>query len=188
MQDTFSPKESLLLIQSMIEKTKSNLSDNRYYFLLWGWLAFTALIAQFILKRVLQFPYHYMVWLVTIVGVFATIYHVKKHAAATKARTYVGDSMQSLWMGMGISFFVLIVLFSKIGWQYCYPFFILMYGLGTFVSGKIIRFKPFVIGGIINWVLACIAVFVAYDFQMLLAAAAIACSYLVPAYLIKKTK
>jgi len=64
-------------------------------------------------------------------------------------------------------------------------FFIVFYGLGTFVSGKILRFRPFVIGGIINWLLAGAAVFFSFDYQMLFGAAAIAISYLIPAYLLK---
>jgi hypothetical protein len=47
MQENFSPQESLLLIQSMINKAKSDLEENRFYFLLWGWMAFLAFLAQF---------------------------------------------------------------------------------------------------------------------------------------------
>jgi predicted PurR-regulated permease PerM len=77
---------------------------------------------------------------------------------------------------------------DKNGWLYCYPFFILMYGLGTFVSGRLLQFKPLMIGGILNWILACVAVFFSFDYQMLFAAAAILSSYLIPGYLIKPQK
>lgn len=38
MEENFSPQESLQLIQSMISKTKTNISENRFYFLFWGGL------------------------------------------------------------------------------------------------------------------------------------------------------
>ena len=91
--------------------------------------------------------------------------------------------------GMGISFFVLsFIMTSGVGWQHAWPFFILFYGLGTFVSGKILRFKPLIVGGIINWILACAASFFPFDYQLLFAAAAILISYLVPGYMIQSEK
>lgn len=189
MQQEFTPQQSLQLIQAMIQKTKANLGENRFYFLLWGWCIFLAILVQFTLKVFLDFRYHYMVWLVTVVALFITIWHNKKTADLHKARTYVGESMGYLWMGVGISFFIMSFIISAgIGWFHAWPFMILMYGLGTFISGKILQFKPLVIGGILNWCISVAAVFVPYDYQLLLAALAIATSYLVPAYLIKPEK
>ena len=73
----------------------------------------------------------------------------------------------------------------KIGWQYCFPFFILFYGLGTFISGKLIRFTPLIIGGIINWILAAVSVHFPYDDQMLFAAGALLTSYIIPGHLLR---
>jgi hypothetical protein len=94
--------------------------------------------------------------------------------------------MGYLWTGIGVSFFILsfIVSSSAEGWNFSYPFFIMLYGLGTFVSGKIIKFKPLVIGGIINWCLACISVFFSFDYQLLFAAAALLTSYIIPGHLL----
>jgi hypothetical protein len=61
----------------------------------------------------------------------------------------------------------------------------MLYGLGTFVSGSIIRFRPLVIGGIIAWALAIGCTYVSYDYQMLFGAAAILISYIIPAYMLR---
>lgn len=69
--------------------------------------------------------------------------------------------MQYLWVGMGVSFFVLSMILSKVGCgSSVFPFFIMLYGLGTFISGKIIKFNPLVIGGIAAWALAIGAMYV----------------------------
>ena len=193
MEDQFSPRQSLQLIQSMIDKTKANISYNRVYFLMWGWITFIGIMGQFVLKVLLHYRHHYAVWIITLIGIVISIGYTIKNKKRRAVRTYVDDSMGILWSGMAISFFVLsfIITFLRTensGWLYCYPFFILMYGLGTFVSGKLLQFRPLVIGGIINWVLACIAVFFDFDYQMLFAAAAILTSYLIPGYLIKSQK
>ena len=190
MEEDFSPQHSLQLIQSMIDKTKENISHNRIYFLMWGWLSFVGILGQFFLKVVMHYRYHYLIWLITIVGVVANIVYTARNNKHRTVRTYIGESMSILWSGMAISFFVLsfIITFLRTensGWIYCYPFFIMMYGLGTFVSGKLLHFRPLIVGGIINWLLACMAVFFAFDYQMLFAAAAILSSYLIPGYMLK---
>jgi hypothetical protein len=95
--------------------------------------------------------------------------------------------MNYLWAGMGISFFVLSAIFFKLGWFNCYPFFILFYGLGAFVSGKLLQFTPFVVGGIISWCLASIAVWFTFDYQSLFAAAALLFSHIIPGHLLQKS-
>src|SRR3712207_2900375 len=136
MNDAFSPRESLELIQSMINKTKSGMSENRPYFLVWGWVAFIAIMGQFILKVVFDYEHHYIVWLLTFVGVFVTI-NLNRKGRRPMVRTWVGESMSHLWMGVGISFGILTFLFTRMpnGFLYCYPFYILFYGMGTFISG-----------------------------------------------------
>lgn len=186
--EKFSAQQSLQLIQSMIEKAKSNITGNRFYFLLWGWIAFVAIIGQFLLKVDFEYEHHYMVWLLTFAGAGLSIYHSAKNEKQRKVKTYVDENMSYLWTGMGISFFVISILFIKIGWQYCFPFFILLYGLGTFVSGRILHFTPLIIGGLTNWALSVVSVWFHFDYQMIFAAAAILFSYIIPGHLLKPEK
>jgi hypothetical protein len=187
-QENFSPQDSIAVIQDMIAKAKNNIGDNSTQLLLWGWVTFAAFISQFLLKNVADCRQHYLVWMVIVPAAIVSTYIGKKQKRAYKATGYIQDAMGYLWMGMGISFFVLCVIFSKLGWgSNIYPFFILMYGLGTFVSGKLLQFTPLVAGGIAAWLLAVAASFVAYDYQMLLGAAAIMASYIIPAHILHKT-
>lgn len=186
-QENFSPQDSLKLIQTMIAKTRRDMGDNSNQFLLWGWVSFAGFIGQFILKSVFAYQKHYLVWLITLPTIFVSIYLGNKQQRLQKVNTYLGDSMRYLWMGMGISFFVLSIIFSRMGWSSSvFPFFILFYGMGTFISGKFLQFTPLVIGGILAWILAIGATYVTYDYQMLFAAAAILFSYIIPAYLMRQ--
>jgi hypothetical protein len=188
MEENFSPQQSLQLIQSMISKAKADISQNRFFFLLWGWVAFSCIIGQFVLKVLVHYRHHYIVWLaIFVASVVSVVYSRRVSRAST--RTYVGDSMSYLWTGLGISFGVLSFIITKsIGWVNAYPFFILLYGLGTFVSGRLLRSTPLVAGGIFNWCLAIASVFVHFDYQLLMAAAAILTSYIIPGHLIKPEK
>jgi hypothetical protein len=189
MEDNFSPQQSLLLIESMIKKVRSDISYNRFYFLFWGWFTFLAILGQFILKVVVGYQHHYLVWIGVLPAVIITIFRSKKSHEG-KHTTYVGDSMKYLWTGIGVSFFVLsfIITNTEGKWLIAYPFFILFYGLGTFVSGMILKFRPLIIGGIFNWLLACVCVLLPYDYQLLVAAAAILTSYIIPGHIIQPAK
>lgn len=185
-QEKFSPEQSLQLIQSMIRNTKQEISDNSIYFLVWGWITFFACTGQFILKHIYQYEKHYLVWTVIIIGIVFSVYQGRKEEKTNKVKTYIDDSIKHLWSGMAISFFVLGMILTKLGWgTSIFPFFIMLYGLGTFVTGSIIRFRPLITGGIIAWALAISSTFVSYDYQMLFGAAAILISYIIPAYLLR---
>ena len=185
-QEKFSPEQSLHLIQSMISKTKQVMSDNSIYFLVWGWLTFFACTGQFVLKNTFHYEKHYLVWLVVVIGIIFSIYQGRKDEKVNRAKTYIDDSIKYLWSGMATSFFVLGLILTKLGWGTpIFPFFIMLYGLGTFVTGSIIRFRPLIIGGIIAWFLAIGSTFVSYDYQMLFGAAAILVSYIIPAYMLR---
>lgn len=185
-QEDFSPQDSLKVIQSMLEKTREDFSRDDFYFLVWGWVTFIACAGQFVLKNLLNYPKHYLVWWIIVPAIALTVYHSIKEKKTSGVKTYIGESMKYLWIGMGITYFVLSMILSNTGWNNTvYPFYILLYGLGTFVSGCFIRFKPLIIGGICAWALAIACVFLAYDYQMLAAAAAILVSYIIPAYLLR---
>ncbi|MBI3137744.1 MAG: hypothetical protein HYZ15_04085 [Sphingobacteriales bacterium] len=189
MEEKFSPEQSLELIQSMIRKTRQTMSDKSIYFLVWGWLTLIGCTGQFILKHILAYEKHYLVWLITFFGFAFTVYQGQKDEKNRKVLTYVDDSIKHLWAGMVISFFLLIVILSRQGWgTNVFPYFIMLYGLGTFVSGRMLRFRPLAAGGVIAWALAIAATFASYDYQMLFAAAAILFSYIIPAYLLRKRK
>ncbi len=186
-QENFSPQESLQLIQSMITKTRRDIGDNSKHFLLWGWATFIACTAQFILKNIYGYPKHYLVWLIIIPASIISVYMGIKEGKKRDATTYIGESMKYLWMGMGISYFVLSFILSRMGWQTnVFPFFILLYGLGTFISGKLLQFKPLVFGGLSAFALAIGSTFFSYDYQMLFGAGAILISYIIPAYMLQR--
>jgi hypothetical protein len=89
------------------------------------------------------------------------------------------DEHRDIFYGNGIHFF-------KNGWQYCFPFYMLMYGIGCFITGRLIKFAALVWGGIGAWVLAILATYLDYDANILVTAGAILISYIIPGYLLRR--
>ncbi|HNP23723.1 MAG TPA: hypothetical protein PKM63_18785 [Panacibacter sp.] len=182
----FSPAESLKLIQSMIDKTKNSISDKSHYFLLWGWAIFIGCVLQYWLKVIVNWPQHYYAWLITPVALVVHFYFTLRDKRKEKVQTYIGEAFRYLWISIGSSFMVLAFIFSHIGWQYCYPFYILFYAIGTYVSGSLIKFKPLKYGGLVCFPLAAVAELLSSDDQILILALAVMLSYIIPGYLLRQ--
>lgn len=185
-EEQFSPEDSLQLIQSMIDKAKNTVADNSFYFLLWGWLVFIASLVQFVMKVILHSPYHYLAWCLMFVGLVASTWYGYNEHRQKRVRTYVGELLNYLWIGILMSYVLIGFIFARTGWENCSPFYMLLYALGNFVSGRALKFAPLVWGAIACWVLAVIATFTSFNTNILLGALAILCSNIIPGFLLKK--
>ena len=182
----FTPEESLHLIQTMITKTKTSVAADSFYLLFWGWLVFASCFIEYILKVIVKYPDHYIIWwLMPIGGIVSAIYGARQ-AKKQRVKTFVEEALDYLWISLAFSFvtLVLINIFSS-GWQTAFTHYILLYAIGTFVTGKLIRFRPLVIGGLLNFIFAVISVRFSYDNQLLLGGVAILTSYIIPGYLLR---
>lgn len=176
-QPAYSSADSLLL------KVRRDVVARRSYFLLWGWFVFAAFLLQYVLKVLVASRYHYLVWLGLLPLAAFTILKSKRQQKQVYT-SVIGDCMRHLWTALGVSFFVvgLMAGFSK--GQNIYGYLILLYGIGTFVSGHLLKFAPLATGGILCWPLAFACSLLKPDLQLLAAAAAILVSYIIPAHLL----
>ncbi len=182
-----SPQESLDLIKTMINKTKDSVGDDSFYFLLWGWLVFICCITEFILKIYFQYPNHFVVWwCMPVAGVVSGIYGARQ-SKSQRVKSFVDEALNYLWIAIATSFIVLVIINMLNGqaWQTAFTYYILLYAIGTFVSGSLLRFKPLIIGGLINFVLAAVSAKMNYDNQLLIGAIAILISYIIPGHLLR---
>jgi hypothetical protein len=108
-----------------------------------------------------------------------------KEKKQEKIKTFIGEANKQVWMALGFSYLILGFIFSKIGWQYSFPFYILLYGIGTYISGSLLKFKPLKIGGIFCLFLAALTPYLEYSLQILLMAFAILISYIIPGHLLR---
>ena len=183
--EKFSPEKSLALIQSMIDKAKNSAADDSFYFLLWGWLVFAASTMQFVLRVILHSPYHYLAWCLMFVGIIVSTAHGYLEHRNKKVRTYIEELLNNLWIGIFLSYVFFGFIFARLGWQNCYPFFMLLYAVGCFVTGRALKFPPLVWGAASSWILAIVSTFTSYETNMLLSALAILLCYIIPGYLLK---
>lgn len=176
-QPAFSTADSILL------KVRRDVVARRAYFLLWGWFAFAAFLLQYVLKVVFASPQHYLVWLGLLPLAVFTVLKANRQQKQIYT-SVIGDCMRHLWTALGFSFFVVGLMAGLTKGANVYGYFILLYGIGTFVSGRLLKFAPLATGGAFCWPLALACSLLKPDGQLLVAAAAILVSYIIPAHLL----
>lgn len=182
----FSPEESLQLIQSMITKTKDAVAVDSFYLLFWGWLVFVCCVVEYILMVYFKYPYHSFVWFTMPLGGIVSAVYSTRQARKRTSTTYIEEALGFLWIAIGIAFFVMVFInVISDAWKTAFTYYILMYAIGTFVSGKLIRFQPLVIGGILNFILAAVSIKFNFANQLLIGAVAILTSYIIPGHLLR---
>jgi hypothetical protein len=176
-------QESLVIIQQMMNKTKEQLFDNSNLFLLWGFAAFICTVTQYFLIKT-NIQNSEAVWIAMPIIAVIHIYIVIKQRSKIKVQTYNGNAISALWTAIGFAFISIVFFASqKIN---ILPTIILLYAIGTFVTGKVIDFKPLVFGGSVCFLLSIAIAFIKDENQLILMAAAILISYIIPGFLLKK--
>ena len=187
MEQTLDQQTSLKLIREMIETSKTNYSENAIFFLLWGWLVLAASIIHFVLLKI-NYPLSWLPWPILMIGgsIASTIIGIRI-GKRSKVWSYIDKMMVYLWYGFFITIVILIVftILDKLTWHAAQPLIIALYGLGTFVSGGVLKFKPLIIGGIICWICAIAAFILPYEYGLLLISISIIVSYLIPGYILQ---
>ena len=176
-------QEHLALIADMINIARKEYSDNSFIYLVWGWSVCLASLAQYVLIEMKK-ECSGAVWLILIpVAIFHIIFSVRQNRNE-KVKTHMDKILGYVWTAVGVSLGVVgcSVYVMQLS---AYPVFILLYGIGTFISGGIMNLKPMKIGAICCWVIAIVAFHVPFEYQSLLLSLSLILSYIIPGHLLK---
>jgi hypothetical protein len=185
-EKSFSPIDSLHLIESMINKAQNQFSENGTLYLLWGWVVFFCSLTQYLLLKLTNYSNAGMVWIATILVMIYQIVYISKKQKVEKVKTYTDEIIGYVWMTFGICMGLLSFIMAKLNiWMLFYPFIFLFYGVPTFLSGAIMRFKPLMIGGFSCWILSVISVFIHSIEIILLFIPAVLFGWIIPGYLLR---
>ncbi len=187
-------QKSIEIIRNMIAHSKRNLQNQSPFYLLWGWVIFIAAIANFVMLY-REVSIHYLVWPVAITaGIIGSIVLGIRMKKKARTVTFIDRAMSFLWSGW-VAFLFLVLAAAGMGyfsWALTYALIIGLYGLGTFVSGGILRFKPLIVGGIFSFAIALFCLLLRFtakehfDLMLVALALSILVSYLIPGYLLRR--
>ena len=182
-----SEKESLELITSMINKAKGRVNETGTLYLLWGWLILICCIVQFVGIYFFNYAESYYIWFSTWLLVIYQFSYIGSRKKIYKTKTYMGEINGFVWLVFFISMMLVIFIGSYLKkYEIINPLLLMLYGMPTFLSGIILKFKPLLIGGICCWILSVISVFISGDFQLLLVAIAVIAGWIIPGYILRQ--
>lgn len=200
-------KESLELITQMINKAKNSYHSTGIGSMMWG-----AVVAVCSLVKLSEIHFGYKlpfdIYLLTLLAIIPQVFISIKEKKEQKVKSYDDIYMDYLWLGFGITIFLLIhvtnAVFNVYGpmaeeykiltgrsvtfrfHEFITPLFLILYGMPTFVTGAACKFKPMLWGGLLCWVCSVITVYTFVKIDLLLTAISAIFAWFVPGILMER--
>lgn len=179
-------EESLSIISGMINRAKNRFSETGTLYLLWGWVILVCCIVQFVSLKYFNYQKGYQVWFLTWLAVIYQFIYLAKRVKNEKVKTYTDEIIGFVWFTFMICGVLMVFILIQLkAYESINPLILVLYGMPTFLSGIILKFKPLIVGGICCWVLAIASPFVTYQYQLLLLASAVIAAWIIPGYLLR---
>ncbi|MEP6582630.1 MAG: hypothetical protein ABJA90_00125 [Ginsengibacter sp.] len=185
-ESNMTEEQSFELITSMINKAKNRFSETGILYLFWGWLVLLCCLVQFIALYFFKNEDANYIWYLTWIAPIYQVIYLRQLKKKRSVKTYTAEIIGYVWFVfiVCITLFVFTLIFLK-AYLCINPAVLIMYGMPTFLSGVIVKFKPLRVGGICCWLLSILAVMVPYEFQFLLISLAVIVAWIIPGYLLR---
>lgn len=161
-------------------------------FLAWGYPTAIVLLLEFMALQLLDADWCQWLWLgIPLIGTPLMIYFLNEDYERTRRRTLDENVILVMWIFVGFASCVGGVAMGFAG-VFPYSFFAylsLLCGLGCFMTGIILHFRPKTICGIIASLLSALPLFFQNDlwpYQLLVTAVNVVISLIIPGHLFKQ--
>lgn len=181
-----SEEESLALITSMISQAKNYYYESGLGSLLWGFTNLICFTLSYLNAMVKGFRLPFNPFYLMIVTFIIHIYYSRKEKKHRKVKTLIDEVNSYVFTAFGICVLILTLAgaVGDIGYT-TLPVLLLFFGLPTFITGCISKFKPFIIGGIICWLFSIITFIYKGYYANLLVAAGATAAWIIPGFILR---
>jgi hypothetical protein len=186
MEENFDALEVIARTRGKVEMDERPTKNS--IFLYWGWPTVVFFTLMFVLWQWLHQGWCLFVWAgIPLVGAPLTINAFHKDRERTHIRTHSAKMVIDYWVFVGAFclFGGFLYGFNGLGLVCYYPLIALLIGLGAFITGEALRFKPMIVGGILGSVIGVGAFLLQGDnagLQILSVAVSALFSMVVPGY------
>lgn len=180
-----SESESLQLITEMIGKAKSSHHSNGTSSIIWGAVVFICSLIDFIQMQ-FNFYVGFNIWWLMFIALIPQFYLMYTSSKLKNFVSYEEKTMRFIWWAFGMAVLMLMIFNTRYSTGHSTSLFLILFGLPTFITGGMFRFKPMIIGGIICWVLFFVSLFTNLKINLLLMAIAALFAWLIPGIILRK--
>ena len=179
-------QESLQIITKMISQAKSHYYESGLSAWLWGFTNLICFVLAYMDATIKWFKMPFNPFFLMVITFILQFYFDRKEKIHKHAVTYKDEAHQYVWLAFGISVLILTIAggIANIG-IIVLPLLLLLFGIPTFITGCINKFPPFIIGGIICWMLCIIAFFTQGYLNYLLVAAGAGIAWIIPGFILR---
>ncbi len=185
-EHTISPEQSLRIISEMMANSKRNLArGGSFYIIFWGAAVGTLNFSHFLLDVAFDYAHPYIVWLGIIPAVIVSAAYGARKRRTAGIRSSIDGLYGELWWAIFACMLTIIFFMEKVNYNIT-AIILLLSALGIFITGRLIRFKPLVLGGLVLFIGAVGSFLVSYQYQNLISGFAMIFGYLVPGFLLRQ--
>jgi prolipoprotein diacylglyceryltransferase len=177
-------KESLELIASMISKAKNSYIESGIGPLVWGILiTFCSLVTYFQIEFQFELPFD--IWLISLFALLPQAYFSFRQKKPKSFISHDESMMNYVWGTFAICIFMLSFYTNKTNSGHNIALYMMIYGIPTFITGGIRKFKPMIFGGLICWACSITSYYVGSANGMLLMSLSAISAWLVPGIILR---
>ena len=178
-------KESLELIASMISKAKNSYIESGVGPLCWGVLiTFCSLFSY--AQAALKFSIGFDVWLLALFALIPQIIYAFRSKKIRKFTAHEEAIMDYVWSTFAICMFLLSFYNAVANPSHVTALYMMVYGIPTFITGGIRKFRPMILGGIICWICSLASLYTTFPNTMLLMAISSGFAWLIPGIILRR--
>ena len=181
----FDEIESLKLINEMIGKAKGSYVSRGIASIVWGVLIVICSLTTWA-RVTYQFSIGFDEWNLVFFAIFPQLFFSIKERRSKNYVSHDESIMTYVWGTFAICIFILSFYNGYHGNYSTTPLYMMLYGIPTFITGGVFKFKPMILGGLICWVLSVVAVFSTFQVSMLFMAACGLFAWLIPGIILRK--
>lgn len=208
-ENELTEEQSLLLIQQMINTARNSYHGSGINPILWGSVITICSIVTY-LRIEFGFRLLFDIWWLTLVALVVQIFLTIRAGRNSKVRSYKDEALDFTWLGFGICIFLLVHININAGTavyklvkayeafggtdiafnysSFTSAHFLILYGLPTFITGGIMKFKPMLWGGVLCWICSIICAYTNLKVDMLLTAISAIFAWLVPGIILMQLR
>lgn len=142
-----SPEQSLELITRVIGEAKSRFEENGVIYVMWGAiLGFASLLQYGLIKSGREEISYYGYFLVPLGAIISWYYYSRKESGR---KNQVSTNISIAWSVVSLNLMVLGFFFNYILQENLIPLMLILMGIGTAISGSLIKSQLILIAGLL---------------------------------------
>ena len=133
------------MIAEAIQTARRQFNEKGTIFLMWGWMVTIAAITQYILIK-MEVANNSLPWLLMPLAAIIHVF-IMRNERQEPVKTHVGTIVGRLWLAIGLSIAITLGMMFHLKAN-TYPVLMILYAIGTFVTGQALSVRPLIYGAI----------------------------------------